>query len=152
MIEKYIQKIGKILSKPLVCADFRPHPHAHRTHFRSVRRTHPHPSFCARTRTCTHTRTFFLKIFLYLKIEKNMLKKFFFGFFFKKKGADVRAHVRTLKVIYARTRTHISENFAAPFCTKIAAHYCPLLYCTLKGPLSFPKSIIFSLYAPFSSH
>ena len=29
--------------KPLVCADFRPHPHAHRTHFRSVRRTHTHP-------------------------------------------------------------------------------------------------------------
>ena len=31
------------------------------------------------------------------------------------------AHVRTLKMIYARTRTHISENFPAPICTKIAA-------------------------------
>ena len=31
------------------------------------------------------------------------------------------AHVRTLKMIYARTRTHISENIPAPICTKIAA-------------------------------
>ena len=31
------------------------------------------------------------------------------------------AHVRTSKVIYARTRMHISENFPAPICTKIAA-------------------------------
>ena len=43
--------------------------------------------------------------------------------FLAKNGrADVRAHVRTLKMIYARTRTHISENFPAPICTKIAAH------------------------------
>ena len=54
----------------LVSADFRPNPHAHRTYYGSVRRTHPHPSSCARTRT----RIFFLKkyqIFLYfLKILK----------------------------------------------------------------------------------
>ena len=31
--------------KPLVCADFHPHQHAYCTHFCSVRRTHPHPSF-----------------------------------------------------------------------------------------------------------
>ena len=31
------------------------------------------------------------------------------------------AHVRTLKTIYARTRTHISENFPEPICTKNAA-------------------------------
>ena len=31
-----------LISKPLVCADFRQHLHAHRTHFDSVRRTHPH--------------------------------------------------------------------------------------------------------------
>ena len=35
--------------------------------------------------------------------------------------SDLRAHVRTLKVIYARTRTHISENFPALICTKIAS-------------------------------
>ena len=27
-------------------------------------------------------------------------------------------------MIYARTRTHISENFPAPICTKIAVHPC----------------------------
>ena len=37
--------------KPLVCAVFHPHPHAHCTHFRCVRRTHPQPSFWVRTRT-----------------------------------------------------------------------------------------------------
>ena len=42
-------------------------------------------------------------------------------FFAKNWGADVRAHVCTLKLIYARTRTHISEHFRAPICTKIAA-------------------------------
>ena len=29
--------------------------------------------------------------------------------------------VPTLRVIYARTHTHVSENFPAPICTKIAA-------------------------------
>ena len=103
------------LGKPLVCADFRPHTHKHRTHFHSVQRTHLHPSFCARTRT--HTLTFFLKKsqkFFYLIIEKNMLK-IFLNFFFSKK-------VRTCaKVIYARTHTHICKNFPAPICTKIVA-------------------------------
>ena len=31
------------------------------------------------------------------------------------------AHVRTLKRIYAHTRTHISEKISAPICKKIAA-------------------------------
>ena len=35
----------KVIAKPLVCADFRPHPHTHRTHFRNVRRMHSHPTF-----------------------------------------------------------------------------------------------------------
>ena len=30
----------------------------------------------------------------------------------------MRAHVRTLKVIYARTRMHISEKISAPISTK----------------------------------
>ena len=47
--------------KPLVCADFRLHPHAHRTNFRSLRRMHPHPCFWTRNRMCT--RTFFLPFF-----------------------------------------------------------------------------------------
>ena len=50
-----------------------------------------------------------------------MLKKFFLDLFYQKKGADVRAHVRTLKVIYARTRTHIFAPISALICTKIAA-------------------------------
>ena len=33
----------------------------------------------------------------------------------------MRAHVCTLKLIFARTHTHISEHFGAPVCTKIAA-------------------------------
>ena len=61
-----------LYGKPLVCAVFRPHPHAHRTHFDSVRRTHSHTNFCARTRT--RTSTFFKKNF----------QKFFFLFFFTK--------------------------------------------------------------------
>ena len=60
-------------TKPLVCAVFRPHPHAHRTHFDSVRCTHSHTNFCARTRT--RTRTFFQK-----KISKNIFKKKLFFF------------------------------------------------------------------------
>ena len=50
-------------------------------------------------------------------------KKFPNKIFLAKTGcADVRAHVPTLKVIYARIRTHISENFPIPICTKIAVH------------------------------
>ena len=43
--------------------------------------------------------------------------------------------VRTLKVIYARTRMHISENFPAPICQKIAAHarVCVLARTHTKG-------------------
>ena len=55
-----------------------------------------------------------------------MLKKFLGGIFFSKKGVGVRTYVRTSKVIYARTRTHIFKNFPAPICTKIAA---PALGC-----------------------
>ena len=119
-----MRKYGKF-SKPLVCADFRPHPHAHRTHFRNSARTHPHPSFCTRTRT----------LIAHLSRKKILKKNIFFlaknGLFPKRNSkkifvakngcADVRAHIRTLKVIYASTRTHISEKFSAPICTKIAA-------------------------------
>ena len=41
--------------------------------------------------------------------------------------ADVRrtsTHVRTKKVLYARTRTHIFKAPSAPECTKIAAPAC----------------------------
>ena len=61
--------------KLLVCADFRSQPHTNRTHFGSVRRTHPNLSFCARRRTCN--LTFFLKEYPkkinWLKILKIML-------------------------------------------------------------------------------
>ena len=32
----------------------------------------------------------------------------------------MRSHVRTLKVIYARTLKHVSEKFSIPICKKIA--------------------------------
>ena len=57
----------------------------------------------------------------------------------KRGRADMRAHFRTsrtrprLKMIYAHTRTQISENFSAPICTKIAARVRVLAHArTLK--------------------
>ena len=86
------------ISKPLVCADFRPHPHAHRTQFGSVRRTHPHPSFCARTRT--RTRTFLPKKNFQ---KKNLLAKN--EHFFQKKNPkiffSVKIEVRTCARTFA---------------------------------------------------
>ena len=67
----YVSEPTQMMSdKPLVCADFRPHPHAHRTHFLSVRRTHSHPIFCSRMR---NRKYFFKKLkkkISFIKIEK----------------------------------------------------------------------------------
>ena len=52
----------------LVCADFCPHSHTHRTHFGSVGCMHPHPSF----NSCTSTRA--CKMFL-KKLEKKKIHK-----------------------------------------------------------------------------
>ena len=91
-----------------MCKVFCPLPQAHCTHFRSVRRTHPHPSFWAHTHT--HSRIFFSK--------KN---KICYRMRTCARSSAPCAHVCTLKTIYARTHTHISENFPAPICTKITA-------------------------------
>ena len=63
--------------KPLVCAVFRLHPHAHRTHFDSVQRTHSHTNFCARTHTRTRTffKNFFQKIFFFTIFFYNFFTK-----------------------------------------------------------------------------
>ena len=40
--DKINKQLSKQLSKLLVCAGFRPHPHAHRAHFGSVKHKHLH--------------------------------------------------------------------------------------------------------------
>ena len=101
---------------------------------RNVRRTHPHTDFCARKRTRTHTNFqnifqifFFFKFFLLLKVK-------FWGNFLHKNGCAVvqrtsataarphlqGVHARTHPHAPTRTRTHFSENFSTPLCTKIS--------------------------------
>ena len=50
---------------------------------------------------------------------------------------DMHAQVRILKMVYAHTLTHISENFPAPICSKIArTHTKGLVICYVFGILS----------------
>ena len=101
------------ICKPLVCGDFDPHPHAHRTKI----------VMCgARTRT-----PFFAPARAHFFAKKFSKKIFFFNFLVLKnqfftKNECVRmcgAHPHP-RGVHACTRTHIFENFSAPICTKIA--------------------------------
>ena len=84
------------MTKPLVCADFRPQPHAHRTNFDNVWRTHPH------TFSKKSLKKVFIKFVLILKIlwgkkMKNVLRKL--------PHAHIQSTFHTQVQKYRRTRT-----------------------------------------------
>ena len=103
-----------------MCADFRLHQLAHQTHFDSVQLTHPHTSFCDRTRTCNHI--FFTFFFLnFIGFKDFIVKKWRCGH-----AAHVRArphtstpkNCRTCTCAGVRARTHTK---GLPICPNIIA-------------------------------
>ena len=114
-----------------MCADFRPHPNStHIAYILIVCGEHTRTPVFAPTCATAHffknnsKKEFFTKFVLILKIlwEKN-----------ERWTCGRAAHIRTKRVFYIHTRTHIFKAPSAPKCTKIATLLSPFL------PLDFPS-------------